>query len=271
MGKQFGTAACADCGDVFKKTSPVHKYCAKCSEERSRERGRIWARNNYSYDPESARPIRQKKQSEVIARGVRISRKFTSGIACHQEPELAWLVRLKIPFTFALSKNHVYSPHGWHVRNRQSRNEQSALIESRIRDSVTRDGCSLVVPGKVWIDIFVQKPAHRGDATNFVDHICDAVKRGIGVDDRWFAIRRVDWEICKHNPQIFIGIGQEVREPHQACSSCGRLLTYDNFRKSSHCKNGVMRNCRDCLRIPRQRSTKKATKTIVDHQRDLFA
>jgi uncharacterized Zn-finger protein len=92
---------------------------------------------------------------------------------------------------------------------------------------------------KVWIDIFVQKPDHRGDAINFVDLIADAIKVAIGIDDRWFSIRRVDWQIVKENPRIFIGIGQQDLFDSKICSYCGRILPEKNFSKSG-------RECREC-------------------------
>lgn len=111
-----------------------------------------------------------------------------------------------------------------------------------------------VKQNKLWIDMFVQKPTHRGDAANFVDMVCDAVKDGIGLDDRWFSIREVDWEIVKKDPKLFIGFGQREDFDVRICSSCGRPLTPDNFQKASGLPLGVGRNCRDCLANGKPRS-----------------
>lgn len=99
---------------------------------------------------------------------------------------------------------------------------------------------------RVWLDILVQKPNQRGDAVNFVDLICDAAKSAIGIDDRWFSIRRLDWQIVKDDPKIYIGIGQEDVPAVQACSSCGRLLPFSEFHKNTRLQNGVSRNCKEC-------------------------
>jgi hypothetical protein len=101
---------------------------------------------------------------------------------------------------------------------------------------------------KLWIDLFVQKPDARGDAVNLVDLVCDALKKAAGVDDRWFSIRHLDWEIVKVNPQIFVGLGQEEVSDVQACSCCGRLLTFDAFGKRKSNKSGIGRVCYECRR-----------------------
>jgi hypothetical protein len=93
--------------------------------------------------------------------------------------------------------------------------------------------------GKVWLDILVQKPNNRGDAVNLLDSICDVVKEAIGIDDRYFSIRRLDWEIVKKDPLIYIGIGQEISEHHFCCTYCGRMVP--ESEKSAH-----KRTCKNC-------------------------
>lgn len=103
-----------------------------------------------------------------------------------------------------------------------------------------------VAHNKVWIDILVQKPNHRGDAINVVDLVCDAVKDAVPVDDRWFCIRRLDWEIVKDDPQLIIGIGQETTEDAQVCSFCGQIKPLDAFNKDKRQSLGVGHECREC-------------------------
>ena len=112
------------------------------------------------------------------------------------------------------------------------------LIVHRLREATKG---IMVYRNKVWIDIFVQKPDHRGDAINFLDLIADAIKEAIGIDDRWFSIRRIDWQIVKEKPRIFIGIGQDEQDLFDAkiCSYCGRILPEKCFGKSK-------RECREC-------------------------
>ena len=108
------------------------------------------------------------------------------------------------------------------------------FIAGRVRQSL--EGIS-VVQNKVWIDILAQKPNHKGDAINVVDLVCDAIQEGCGVDDRWFCIRHLDWEIVKSNPRLFIGIGQASDVPVQVCSSCGVALPFECFTKERLSRN----------------------------------
>lgn len=108
-----------------------------------------------------------------------------------------------------------------------------------------------VAHNKVWIDILVQKPNHRGDAINVIDLVCDAVKNAVPVDDRWFCIRRLDWEIVKDDPQLIIGIGQETTEDAQVCSFCGQIKPLDAFNKDKRQSLGVGHECRECRRAGR--------------------
>lgn len=104
---------------------------------------------------------------------------------------------------------------------------------------------------KVWIDILVQKPDHRGDAVNVIDLVCDALKDALPVDDRWFCIRRLDWEIAKENPRLFIGIGQASDQDCQICSYCGQIKELEAFNRSRSRPLGVGRECKDCRRAGR--------------------
>jgi hypothetical protein len=81
---------------------------------------------------------------------------------------------------------------------------------------------------------------------NVVDLVCDAVKDATGLDDRWYSIRCVDWQIVKVDPMLFVGLGQEDVGDAQACSTCGRLLGFDAFGKKSGTPNGIERVCREC-------------------------
>ncbi len=160
--------------------------------------------------------------------------------------DLEWLVRIQIPFDWAASKNHIYALRNrGHVALRQEAIAYRDMIGWKIKQAL---GTQRVINNKVWIDIFIQKPNQKGDAVNFVDLICDSIKRVIGVDDRWYSLRRVDWEIAKHDPRIFIGIGQEAVVDAIACSSCGRLLPLDAFPRNRNSAIGVSRNCRECRR-----------------------
>ena len=109
-----------------------------------------------------------------------------------------------------------------------------------------------IVHNKVWIDILVQKPNHKGDAVNVVDLVCDAVKDAIDrVDDRWFCIRRLDWQIVKGDPRLFVGVGQDSDEDCQVCSYCGQIKPLPEFNAARNQPLGVGRECKACRRAGR--------------------
>jgi hypothetical protein len=96
------------------------------------------------------------------------------------------------------------------------------------------------------VSIFVQKTNHRGDAINVIDLVCDAIKDAVGLDDRWYSLSSVDWEIVKANPRIFISIGQDSDEDCQVCSHCGDIKALSAFNRNVHARMGVTRICKDC-------------------------
>lgn len=65
---------------------------------------------------------------------------------------------------------------------------------------------------KVYLDIFVCKPRTNIDAINFLDAIADVLKRVIGVDDKWFSIKSLDWIVDTKNPYIVVKLYQPDRK-----------------------------------------------------------
>jgi len=167
-----------------------------------------------------------------------------------QEPGLLWQVRVAIPFSYAASKNHIYAlRRAGHVclrrESRAKRDEIVLLLRAALQGR-------RVAHNKVWIDILAQKPNHRGGAVNVLDLVCDAVKEALTIDDRWFCIRRLDWEIAKDTPHLFIGIGQESDEDAQVCSYCGMIKPLSDFNANRRLPLGVGRECRECRREGRR-------------------
>src|SRR6185369_15395721 len=150
-----------------------------------------------------------------------------------------------IPFSYAASKNHIY---GMTRRGHKYLRKEAVAFQQELEFKIKaalRD--TKVAHNKVWIDILVQKSNHRGDAVNVLDLVCDAAKRAVGVDDRWFSIRRLDWQITKTDPKIFVGVSQDSDIDCQVCSYCGRILPLDSFCKDRDAKLGVSRECKECL------------------------
>jgi hypothetical protein len=64
-----------------------------------------------------------------------------------------------------------------------------------------------IFQSKTWVFITVYKKSNRGDVSNFVDGIADAIKKAIGIDDCYFSFV-LDYVVDK-NEKIVITILQE--------------------------------------------------------------
>jgi uncharacterized Zn-finger protein len=232
------------------RTSPTQKYCPECSERRDLVRKRLWARRNPPSVEQVRRRIRDVNQQKELARdaGVATSRAAASNIAWLDSTsvDLLWNVRIAVPFSWSASKNHIYTMRrSGHLALRREARQMRTAITHALRAALH---CIHVAHNKVWIDILVQKPNHKGDAVNVVDLVCDAVKDAVGIDDRWFAIRRLDWEIVKDHPRLFVGIGQDSSTDCQICSYCGQIKAFSEFGRRKRSPLGIGRECRECRR-----------------------
>ncbi len=236
---------CATCGKPAVRTGPKQKYCPKCSDEAADKRRAKWSNANPG---RTGRKSYQAQKSLMVNKGVQLNRSERLNLMnWYYEPDLVWLQRVAIPFSWAGSKNHIWSlAQKGHLYLRQESKKVRADLAAMLRAAINKDDEIKIVQNKVWIDILIQKPNHRGDAANFIDLICDAIKDAIGLDDRWYCIRRLDWQIVKTNPHIFVGIGQEAIEPCQVCSHCGRILPWQSFQKNKSARSGHTRACREC-------------------------
>jgi hypothetical protein len=205
----------------------------------------LWARAN-PLPHDITRAKSEKQASRTTARGIEISKADGATHLGHavEHPSLVWLARVAVPFSYSASKNAIYSLRAkGHVYLRK----ESKAWRNELRDRLTSTiQGQRVANNKVWLDIIVEKTNHKGDAVNVIDTVCDAVKEALGLDDRWYSIRHLDWRISKDKPQIIVGVGQESNEDVQACSSCGRLLPFGSFGKKSNARHGIDRNCKDC-------------------------
>ncbi len=230
---------CRRCGTHFTSVHPRHLYCEPCSESQDLKRKRL-SGTKASY---------LKQRSKKLDVGLKISADHQMKLHETVRPvELQWLVRICVPFSWSGSKNAIYVRRrkGHVALRREASDYRTALILSLQAALQGRK----IKQNKLWIDIFVEKSNHKGDAANFVDTVCDAVKVATGLDDRWFAIRHLDWSINKDEPQLFVGVGQEKVEDAQICSYCGRIQELNNFSNNRHTKIGKGRICRDCSKKP---------------------
>jgi hypothetical protein len=62
---------------------------------------------------------------------------------------------------------------------------------------------------RIYLDIHVERRDMKADPINLLDLLADGLKKGLGVDDRWFAIWRLDWSMVEFDPQVYISCGLE--------------------------------------------------------------
>lgn len=233
---------CEACGSDTPRRSAVQRYCSPCSEMKDLERKSKWHLNNGKRRYDETR-TKYRDKGVLLTGDV----KLDINTSMPPMPVMAWYARVQIPFSWAGSKNRIFANTSrGHVFMRDESRYMRTLLTETVANAVD---ISKLVQNKLWIDIFVQKPRQNGDAVNFVDMVCDAVKDAIPLDDRWYSLRSVDWQIAKHEPMLFVGLGQESDVNVQACSSCGRLLTFDLFQRNRSLPNGIGRNCRDCMAV----------------------
>lgn len=126
------------------------------------------------------------------------------------DPKIKWFTTLTFPFMPELSKNRMWprARDGHTYLNPDSAKARDGIV-LLVRAAVRHWPQAEWPPGKLWLDIFIEKPNRRTDAFNFLDIISDAVQLGTGIDDRNFALWRLDWTIC--SPAIItIKIGYQV-------------------------------------------------------------
>lgn len=234
---------CASCGAPVERGPQAgkQKYCRPCSEASDLRR------------KSAARVVRnQEERSLGHEVGSAVSRAAARSITFGRPaPEMLWVTRIAVPFSYAASKNHIYTmKRSGHVALRSESRAIKDEITDRIREAVAKVP---IVHNKLWIDILVQKPNHRGDAINVLDLVADAIRKAVPMDDRWFSVRSIDWEVVRENPMLFIGIGQDADHDVQMCSYCGQPQPLTEFKASKQTQMGVGRECKTCLQAVRQK------------------
>ena len=255
-----GTIICKECGQEAPRRGPRNIYCLPCSEKRNANTKRLWARKNpQPYDPERVSQERKIRQEALRQAGALGGNGPTTvhWMAESSEPALLWRTCVAVPFDYGFSKNAIWrNVTASHVVMRKEARQKREHLAARLRESLwpTVEGAPQikVAHNKLWVDIFVEKPNHRGDATNVVDLVCDAIEDATGLDDRWYSIRRLDWAINKNEPRLLVGIGQETNEDRIICSYCGKMLPLDEFGKNAAAPLGRNRACKPCRSASRK-------------------
>ena len=213
-----------------------------------------------------SKKCRLKEGYERVARGLRVIAKESSeernlGATWKYNfplPLCSRLLTITIPYTIHLSKNK-----GWRINKygntyvaRETKDARETIIW-RIKAKKIN-----WVEAKTYLSLFIQRPQWQGDPINMIDQIADAVKVGIGVDDRWFAIDRVDWIVARNDPKIIITIWQSDDERQRGCIYCARTLTADKFpgkkenrNKRNHYDAKVCSECMSLARIKGNEAT----------------
>lgn len=121
------------------------------------------------------------------------------------------LVTAAVTYSSALSKNARigYSYRG-KIYIRKEAKAAEAVLHRELTSAIKAAKIKFY-QNKVYLEVFVFKARSNTDAVNFIDVMCDVVKDVIKVDDRWFSIKSLDWDIDRKNPRIIVRIFQPVR------------------------------------------------------------
>lgn len=148
-----------------------------------------------------------------------------------------------IPWSSFLSKNS---------RNNVARSRVYTPKEVKeVQDNITRLFSELDrewFDTKTWLGIHVQMATRKSDAINVLETVADGVKKGIGIDDKWFSIDNLDWQLLPTNPEVTIQIWQEADEHERVCPTCLEILplTRGDFGVSVKGWRGFAGVCRPC-------------------------
>jgi hypothetical protein len=131
----------------------------------------------------------------------------------NENPRVDWEVTVSVFSDWQWSKNRMWKTRpGGHARYLAPHARQRRdMLATLIRQELTSQKIHPWV-GKLWLDIHVEIPNHRGDALNMLDLIADGVQDGTSIDDRWYWIRRMSWTKNPKNPRITVTCGQYVME-----------------------------------------------------------
>jgi hypothetical protein len=154
-------------------------------------------------------------------------------------------VRVKVPLSAAMSKNRmwVHTRRGV-VSSREAHNCKEALI-AEVRAAAAAGGVHFF-RNKVWVDLLVRKASHAMDCVNILDLVADGLKIAIGLDDNWFSVRRIDWEVRPADPHVVVGVLQQTCVDGDVCRECGEVRLPEMFPAVPRNKGGRGTTCVVC-------------------------
>lgn len=228
---------CMLCDKPFVALWARQQYCAPCQDVRQS-----------TLRHQGARKTQASKTAAYLAVADSSSKLKTALPGAFERPDYDWTVSFMVPFTNSASKNRRWSQM---AGGRGIFIPVDVLNYTQLISQETRKALQgrQIFENKVWLSFFVQKPDHKSDAVNVVDTFCDAIKTVIGVDDRWYSIDVLDWEIKKREPHVYVRIGQADCFDARPCSYCGEIYPLDHFHKSKGNRLGYGRECRECKSV----------------------
>jgi Holliday junction resolvase RusA-like endonuclease len=228
---------CAHCDKLFVALWVRQKYCSPCQ---------IIKKSNLAQQGIRRTEASKTLAYAAVAESSSVAKTRLPG--AFVGPDCEWTASFSVPYMNAASKNRRWAQmkggRGIFVPSDVS--SYSNLVAFKTKKAL--EGIK-VYENKLWVSLFVQKPDHKSDAVNVVDTFCDAIKTVAGVDDRWFSLHLVDWEIKKVEPHIFVRIGQEDCFDARVCSHCGGVFPLDRFHKKNADRMGVGRECIECKSV----------------------
>lgn len=210
------TKTCKNCNNEFTRKN-AREYCIGCSAIKSKEAS---TKAKKKWQSEKAQAHKKGAYTRLRAAGKERSADIEIG---EYDPNTAHGIKLVLAFTRDFSKNKMVVWNGRIMRKRETNDAKEQLTWEVAATNHT------FYQGKVWLDICIYQPTHTGDALNYLDVMADAVADAIGVDDRWFSVRRIDWQIDKADPRIVLVVTQCVTEHHAICQTCGAQTPVKNF------------------------------------------
>lgn len=141
------------------------------------------------------------------------------------------LLRIEVAFNEALLKNHAHTL-ARHL-TLEARQARQAVVDA-VRLARSRGPARRWPERKTWLEVQAWKPSHRTDAINLLDGLADAIKEALGIDDRWFAVRRLDWSLDPTDPRVLVLIEADAWADQSVCAKCGRI--YEEQTKGRRCE-----------------------------------
>lgn len=155
---------------------------------------------------------------------LRVREGFHPPIALSAQPpaRMLWSVEVAQPFDSGWSKNRVWRKgKGRTFLATGARQRRSALAEAlRLRLSAVG---AIPRQNRLWLAVHVSKANHLGDALNVLDLVADGIQDATGIDDRWYSLSGLTWDLVPNRPELRVWIGQEDLPDAAACRRCGAI------------------------------------------------